>query len=72
MVEQYKRNKQYHDAQKNGDKMLKGNKKVPAGFYVLNIPLIIIKRKHTHYIPQIHVHLELAHTISFINYIANT
>ena len=23
---------------------LKGNKKVPAGFYVLNIPLIIIKR----------------------------
>jgi len=26
-------------------KMLKGNKKVPAGFYDLNIPFIIIKRR---------------------------
>ena len=26
--------------------MLKGNKKVPAGFYVLNLPLIMIKRKN--------------------------
>ena len=41
--------------------MLKGNKKVPAGVYVLNIPLIIIKRKR--YIPQIHVHLELHQTM---------
>ena len=39
--------------------MLNGNKKVPAGFYILNIPLIIIKRKNN-YIPQIYVHLELA------------
>ena len=25
--------------------MLKGNKKVPAGFYVMSLPLILIKRK---------------------------
>jgi len=37
-------------------KLPKGNKKVPAGFYVLTVPLIIIKRKEN-YIPQIHVHL---------------
>jgi len=36
-------------------KLLKGNKKVPAGFYVLNIPLIIIKRKKTPYIPRTHL-----------------
>ena len=41
--------------------MLKGNKKVPAGLYVLNIPLTIITRKEN-YIPQLHVHLELAQT----------
>ena len=29
---------------------LKGNKKVPAGFYVLNIPLIIIKREKNIYL----------------------
>ena len=34
-------------------KMLKGNKKVPAGLYFLNIPFIIIKRKK--HIPQIHL-----------------
>ena len=47
-------------------KLLKGNKKVPAGCYVLNIPLIIIKRKN--YLPQIHVHLELAQTSGYIVY----
>jgi len=28
--------------------MLKGNKKVPAGYYVSNIPFIITKRKKTY------------------------
>ena len=36
-------------------KLLMGNKKVPAGCYVLNIPFIIIKRKNPNYIPQIHL-----------------
>ena len=40
-------------------KLLKGSKKVAAGFYVSNIPLLIIKRVKN-YIPQILVHLELA------------
>jgi len=40
-------------------KLLKGNKKVAAGFYFSNIPLLITKRGKI-YIPQIHVHLELA------------
>ena len=40
---------------------INSNKKVAAGFNVLNIPLIIIKRKNN-YIPQIHVHLQLAQT----------
>jgi len=39
-------------------KLLNGNKKVPAGVYALNIPLIIIKRK-TNYIPQIHLSLNI-------------
>ena len=34
----------------------KGNKKVPAGVYALNIPLIKIKSKNN-YIPQIHLSL---------------
>ena len=42
--------------------MLKGNKKVPARLDVLNIPLIIIKRKK-YYLPQVHVHLQLAQII---------
>ena len=44
----------------------KGNKKVPTGLYVLNIPLIIIKRKNN-YIHQIHVHLELAQPIILVH-----
>jgi len=32
------------------NKLLKGSKKVPAGFYVLNIPLIIMKRKNPIYL----------------------
>ena len=47
-------------------KLLKGNKKVHAGFYVLNILLIIIKRKTT-YIPQIHVHPQLTQPKSDYN-----
>jgi len=43
-------------------KLLKGNKQVPAGCYILNIPLIIIKRK-TDFIPQLHVHPQLAQTM---------
>jgi len=39
-------------------KLLNGNKKVPAGVYALNIPLIIIKRK-TNYIPQFHLSLNI-------------
>ena len=46
--------------------MLKGNKRVPGGVYVLNTPLIIIKRKWN-YIPQFHVHIELAQTRKSIN-----
>ena len=32
------------------EKIAQVNKKVPAGFYVLNIPLIIIKRKNPIYL----------------------
>jgi len=44
--EPYKQNKQYHHAKENSDtnNLLKGNKKVPAGVYVSNIPLVIIIR----------------------------
>jgi len=47
VVKPYKQNKQYHHANIKMviKKMLKGNKKVPAGFYDLNIPFIIIKRR---------------------------
>ena len=38
--------------------MPKGNEKVPAGFYALNIPLVITKGK-TNYIPQIHLSLNI-------------
>jgi len=42
MGEQYQQNKQYHHAQKNGDN--KNYPRVTKRFYLLNIPLIIIKR----------------------------
>ena len=58
MVKSYK---QKSNISKNVDnKMLKNNKKVPAGFYVLNIPLIISKREKTIYLT---VHLELAQNV---------
>jgi len=43
------------------EKIAQGNKKVPAGFYVLNNTLNHNQKKKP-YIPEIHVHLELSHT----------
>ena len=58
MVKEYKQKSNVTMLSKMVIKLLKGNKKVPAGLYALNIPLIIIKKKNN-YIPQIHLNLKI-------------
>jgi len=58
MVKEYKQKSNVTMLSKMVIQMLKGNKKVPAGCYALDIPLIIIKKKNN-YIPQIHLNLKI-------------